>query len=273
MQYLEVIGEGKSLTKRPVPCIAIPTTAGTGSEVTRNAVLGSPERGVKVSLRHPWMLPTIAVVDPQLTLGLPADITASTGLDALTQLLEPYVSLKANPLTDALCVEGIRRSARSLRQAWTDGRDVCAREDLALASLLGGLALANAGLGAVHGLAAPLGGMRPVPHGVACAALLPHVWKANVRALRSRAPESPALGRFEDVARLLTGRAQATAEDGTVWIAALVAELCIPRLSDFGLSAGDIPSMAAHAMKASSMQTNPVKLEAEELEGILLKAL
>jgi len=272
-QYLEVIGEGRALVNRPLPFIAIPTTAGTGSEVTRNAVLASPEHRVKVSLRHPWMLPTIALVDSTLTHGLPADITASTGLDALTQLIEPYVSSRANPITDAFCLDGIRRSARSLRRAFLDGEDAAAREDLALASLLGGLALANAGLGAVHGLAAPLGGMRPVPHGVACAALLPQVWQANVRALRARAPGSPALARFEDVARLLTGRAQAVAEDGEVWIADLAREMEIPRLSRFGLREADIPALVASGMKASSMQANPVQLEAEELSDTLLRAL
>jgi alcohol dehydrogenase class IV len=165
LDYLEVIGGGKALSRSPAPLLAIPTTAGTGSEVTRNAVLASPEHGVKISLRSPLMLPKVAVVDPELTWDLPPALTASTGLDALTQLIEPYVSGRANPITDGLCVEGITRAARSLRAAFENGRNAAAREDMALASLFGGLALANAGLGAVHGLAAAIGGMFPAPHG------------------------------------------------------------------------------------------------------------
>lgn len=273
LRYLEVIGEARPLEARPLPCIAIPTTAGTGSEVTRNAVLASPAHGVKVSLRHPSMLPVLAVVDPLLTHGLPAEITASTGLDALVQLLEPYVSRKANAITDALCLEGIRHSVRSLRRAFENGQDAEARQDLSLASLLGGMALANAGLGAVHGLAAPLGGLRPVPHGVACAALLPHVWKRNVQALRQRDGSNPVLARFEELARLLTGQAQAGAEDAAAWMSSLVEDLGIPPLSRYGMQADDIPVVAEAALKASSMQANPVKLTAEELESILAASL
>ena len=188
LDYLEVIGRGQALAKPSAPFIAIPTTAGTGSEVTRNAVLASPEHRVKVSLRSPLMLPRVAVVDPELTCDLPPAITASTGLDALTQLIEPYVCSRANPMTDALCVEGIRRAARSLRAAFAEGRNAAARADMAVASLFGGLALANAGLGAVHGFAGPIGGQFPAPHGAVCAALLPQVMEANLRALRQRQP-------------------------------------------------------------------------------------
>ena len=229
LDYLEVIGRGQALTKPSAPFIAIPTTAGTGSEVTRNAVLASPEHRVKVSLRSPHMLPKIAVIDPELTYDLPPAITASTGGDALTQLIEPYVSCRANPMTDALCVEGIRRAARSLRAAFTDGRDAAARSDMAVASLFGGLALANAGLGAVHGFAGPIGGQFPAPHGAVCAALLPHVMEANLRALRRRQPAAQALPRYEEVARLVTGSASATAEAGVEWVHKLVADLSIPR--------------------------------------------
>ena len=158
LEFLEVVGKGRAITAPPLPFIAVPTTAGTGSEVTRNAVLGSTEHGVKASLRSPLMLPRVALVDPELTYGLPPAITAATGLDALTQLIEPYVSVRANPLVDAICVAGIRRIAGALRRAYHDGADRDARHDMALASLFGGLALANAGLGVVHGFAAPLGG-------------------------------------------------------------------------------------------------------------------
>src|SRR5215831_15091557 len=217
LDYLEVIGRGQPLPNVAAPCIAIPTTAGTGSEVTRNAVLASPEHRVKASLRSAGMLPRLAVVDPELTLGLPRAITASTGLDALTQVIEPYVSVKANPMTDALCVDGIRCAAQSLSKAWANGADREARAGMSWSSLLGGMALANAGLGAVHGFAAPIGGMWPAPHGAVCAVVLPHAMDVNVRAARSRAPEK--LARFEEVARLVTGRSYATAEDGVAWIA------------------------------------------------------
>src|ERR1017187_6933228 len=169
LDYLEVVGQAKPLTRPSAPFIAIPTTAGTGSEVTRNAVLASPEHGVKASLRSPHMLPALAVVDPELTLDLPPALTASTGLDALTQLIEPYVSIRANPMADLFCTEGIGRTAAALPQVWEDGHNREARAAMAWASLLGGLALANAGLGAVHGFAAPVGGMFPAPHGAICA--------------------------------------------------------------------------------------------------------
>ena len=208
LDYLEVIGAGRSLLAPSAPFIAVPTTAGTGAEVTRNAVLASPEHRVKVSLRSPWMLPRLALVDPELTCRLPPAITASTGLDALTQLIEPYVSVRANPMTDLFCVEGMRRAARSLGRAFANGSDAEARADMSLASLLGGLALANAGLGVVHGFAAPIGGMFDAPHGAVCAALLPHGMEVNIRALRARAPGSEPLGRYRTVARLLTGNAE-----------------------------------------------------------------
>jgi alcohol dehydrogenase class IV len=196
LEFLEIVGKGRAITVPPLPFIAVPTTAGTGSEVTRNAVLGSTEHGVKASLRSPLMLPRVAVVDPELTYGLPPEVTAFTGLDALTQLIEPYVSIRANPLVDAICVAGIERIAGALRRACHNGADRDARHDMALASLFGGLALANAGLGVVHGFAAPLGGQWKAPHGALCAALLPHGMAANVAGLRARAPQHPALERY-----------------------------------------------------------------------------
>ena len=269
LRYLEVIGQGLPLERRPLPSLAIPTTAGTGSEVTRNAVLTSPEHGVKVSLRHPWMLPAVALVDPRLALGLPPAITASTGLDALTQLIEPYLSNKANPVTDALALEGIRRAVRSLRRAWAEGGDLEAREDMALASLLGGLALANAGLGAVHGLAAPLGGLRPVPHGVACAALLPHVLAANLAAAQ---PQGPLMEKFRTLARTLTGEPRAIPADGVRWVQELVAALAIPGLGHYGLMEADLERVAELALAASSMKANPVPLDRATLMAILARA-
>jgi len=270
--YLEVIGRGQSLKQPAAPLLVIPTTAGTGAEVTRNAVLASPEHRVKASLRSPHLLPRVALVDPELTLHLPPDLTASTGMDALTQLIEPYVCVRANPVTDAVCVDGMRRAARSLRRVFERGDDAAAREDMALASLFGGMALANAGLGAVHGFAAPIGGMFPAPHGAVCAALLPGVMAANVRALRERAPASEALRRYDEVARLLTGRPQATADDGVAWTAELCRALHIAPLRTWGLTAADVPAVVSKAMQASSMKANPVALTAEELSGVLAEA-
>ncbi len=273
MEHLEVIGEGRPLTVRAAPMIAIPTTAGTGSEVTRNGVLGSPEHRVKVSLRSPLMLPRLALVDPALTHSMPPDVTASTGLDAFTQLLEAFVSVKANAVTDGICREGLARAARSLRRAYEDGSDARSREEMSLASLFGGLALANAGLGAVHGFAGPLGGMFSAAHGVVCARLLPHVVGTNVQALREREPESSVLGRFDEVARIVTRLPGARAEDAVEWIRSLCADLHIPPLSAFGMKEADIPAVVEKSRAASSMRGNPIRLTDPELSSVLRAAL
>ena len=273
LEFLEVVGRGRSIAAQPLPFIAVPTTAGTGSEVTRNAVLGSPQHGVKASLRSPLMLPRVALVDPELMHALPAAVTAATGLDALTQLIEPYVSARANPLVDAICADGIGRVARALRWAYRDGANREARREMSLAALFGGLALANAGLGVVHGFAAPLGGSWRAPHGALCAALLPHGMAANVAALRARAPEHPALAKFATIARLLTGRNEATAEDGIEWVRALCAELNVPALRDWGITEADLPGVVEKAARASSMQANPLPLTSEELLDIVKAAL
>ena len=271
--YVEIIGRGRILTKPSVPFIAIPTTAGTGSEITRNAVLCSPEHQLKVSLRSPLMLARIALVDPELTYDLPPEITACTGLDALTQLIEPYVCLRANPLIDGLCVEGIRRAARSLRVAFTDGNNAPAREDMAAASLMGGLALANAGLGAVHGIAGPVGGKFPAPHGAVCAALLPHVMEANIRALRDRQPHDPALARYLETARLLTGIPDATPDAGVEWVFQLIDDLRIPPLRSYGIGPEHLSGLAEKAANTSSMKANPIQLTPSELVAIMHRAL
>ncbi|MCP5109609.1 MAG: iron-containing alcohol dehydrogenase [bacterium] len=273
LDYIEVVGKGGKITQASAPFIAVPTTAGTGSEVTRNAVLASPEHRVKASLRSPLMLPRMAVVDPELTVHLPRDVTAATGLDALTQLIEPYVSIRANAMTDMYCLEGMRRAAGALERVCTDGSDVRARTDMAIASLLGGLSLANAGLGAVHGFAAPVGGMFGAPHGAVCAALLPFVMERNLQALRGRSPESPALDRYQVVARILTGERDAAAADGVAWVRRVTTELDIPRLSAYGIGDADIPVLVEKAAKASSMKANPVVLSSGELSAILTEAL
>jgi alcohol dehydrogenase class IV len=272
MDYLEVIGQGQPLTQASAPCIAIPTTAGTGAEVTRNSVLASTEHRVKVSLRSPTMLPDVAVIDPELTYSMPPSLTASTGLDAFTQLLEPFVSVKSNPLTDALCREGLKRVARSLRRAFKNGSDRLAREDMAIASLFGGLALANAKLGAVHGFAGTMGAMFSIPHGVVCACLLPHVMEVNVKALKQRG-SLEFLSRYDDVARLLTGNPDAGATDGIDWIHDLCNALDVAPLLEFGITKAHFSEMIAGAKRASSMKGNPVELTDEELMEILRKAV
>ena len=265
LDYLEVIGKGQPLTQPPAPFIAIPTTAGTGAEVTRNAVLASPEDRVKVSLRHPLMLPKLAIVDPQLTHDLPPETTAATGLDALTQLIEPFTCNRANPMTDALCREAIPLAARSLQRACENPTPAC-REDMALASLHGGLALANSGLGAVHGFAAPIGGMFEAPHGAVCAALLPHVMAANLKAL-------PEENRYNETAHLLTDNPDASAQEGINWVKNLVEKLNIPGLSTYGITENDFPSIIEKALEASSMKANSVSLSNDELAYILRVAL
>ncbi|MCX6357966.1 MAG: iron-containing alcohol dehydrogenase [Candidatus Aureabacteria bacterium] len=270
--YLEVVGKGTRLGTDSAPFIAIPTTAGTGAEATSNAVLCSPEHRVKVSMRHPLMLPKVALVDPLLTHSMPPALTASTGLDALTQLVEPFVSPYATPLTDAVCRKGMRRAARSLKRACENGADATAREEMALASLFGGLALSNARLGAVHGFAGPIGGMVPAPHGALCARLLAPVMEANIRALRSRAPHSPALARYDEAAQILTGDPDARADDGVAWAREIVAILRIPSLSSLGVREAQIAGIPATARASSSMKGNPIELTDAELESILRNA-
>jgi alcohol dehydrogenase class IV len=219
------------------------------------------------------MLPRIALVDPELTYSLPPEITASSGLDALTQLIEPFVSVKANPMTDAICREGIVYAARSLRRAYENGTDHEARQGMSLASLFGGLALANAALGAVHGFAGPLGGMLHAPHGALCARLLPLVMEANIKALQIRQPEQPSLRRYDEIARILTGDDSATAQDGVQWTSQLVNDLKIPGLSSYGMSKKQFSEAVEKTMKASSFKGNPIPLNELELKDILEKAL
>jgi alcohol dehydrogenase class IV len=273
LDYLEVIGAGRQLDAAPLPSVAVPTTAGTGSEVTKNAVLGSPAHRVKASLRSPLMLPRAAVVDPELTRSLPRDVTAATGLDALSQLVEPFVSGRAQPLTDGLCREGLTRIRWALRRACDEPSELAAREAMSLASLCGGMALANAALGAVHGLAGPIGGMFPAPHGAVCGILLPGVMEANIRVLRHRGAGDGPLARYRELARILTGDATAEAEDGMAWVRALVTDLAIPPLSRYGLSAAAIPAVVVKAEQAASMKGNPVVLSADDLTAILTEAL
>jgi alcohol dehydrogenase class IV len=269
LDHLEVVGRGVPVERPGVPCVAVPTTAGTGAEATANAVLSSPEHGVKASIRSRHLLAAVALVDPLLTLTCPPAVTASSGLDALTQCLEPYVSPRANPATDALAAEGLRRGARALRPAYEHGEDREAREEMALCSLFGGIALANAKLGAVHGLAGVVGGMVDAPHGAVCAALLAPVVEANLRALREREPAAAGLRRYAEVARLLTGRDGATGEDAVAWLRETVAALDVPPLGALDLRPAQYAEVAAKAARSSSMQGNPVRLTEEELVTVL----
>jgi len=278
LDYLEVVGRGQPITQPSLPTIAIPTTAGTGSEVTKNAVLASPDAGLKASLRSPLMLPRIALVDPDLLARLPAPVVAASGLDALSQLIEPLVSVRATPVTSDLARAGIRLSAGALGRAHAAakaGAELAPpdREALALASLYGGLCLANAGLGAVHGFAAPVGGMFTAPHGAVCAALLPAVMRVNARALSERAPSTPALVRLREVAALVTGRPEATIRDGVSWLEALRAALEIPGLARYGLTSTRVPELVAKARAASSMKGNPIVLTDAELTEIATASL
>ncbi len=268
--YLEVIGLGKPLTDAPLPFIAVPTTAGTGAEATKNAVIKSEEYQVKVSLRSDKMFPAFAIVDPVLSLSMPPALTASTGMDALTHLLETFVSNQSNPFIDVFCRDGMCRISTSLVKAFKNGTDIVARENLSMASLLGGMALANVKLGAIHGFASPMGGMYPIPHGEVCASLLPAVFDVNISALKKQGKD---LSRFDEVARIFSGNPNAKAEDGTEIFEKLVRELNIPRLTSFGLIKTDFPELVEKAKNASSMKGNPVKLSDDELFVILEKSL
>lgn len=273
MDYLEVIGNGVAVSKKSLPFIAVPTTSGTGAEATKNATILSTEHKVKVSIRSPYMLPDVVLLDPQLTVSVPKDVTASTGLDALTQVLEPYVSKMANPITDAFAKEGLTRAARSLKKTYDHGGDIDAREDMAIASLFGGVALANAKLGAVHGFAGVLGGMYPIPHGVVCARLLPFVTRKNIEVLNARDANNPAVKRYEDVAKILTGDPNAKAADGVAWLEDLCKHLDVASLSHFGVKEEHFEEIINKSMNASSMKGNPIELTFDELKDILKQAL
>jgi alcohol dehydrogenase class IV len=273
LDYLEVVGAGQKISRPAVPFVAVPTTAGTGAEVTANAVLAVPERRLKASLRSPLMIPRVALVDPELTVSCPPPVTAASGLDALTQCLEPFVSVRATPLTDGLAREGLRRAGSGLRAAYADGGDLAARADMSVCALLGGMALANARLGAVHGLAGVIGGAADVPHGLACAALLVPVIEANVRALQARGNGMAVIDRYAEAAGLLTGKPGASVADGLAWIRETLSALAVPGLAAFGFGAGQIDDVAAKALTSSSMQGNPVPLTRDDLKAVLFQAL
>lgn len=272
LDYLEVIGKGQKLTQEPLPFIAIPTTAGTGAEVTRNAVISSPEHRLKVSLRSHLMLPKVALVDPELTYGLPRDITAYTGMDAITQVLEPLVSNAANMMTDMICQLGLLYGANAIFDAYTSD-DHAARATMALVSLWGGIALTNAKLGAVHGFAGVLGGMYEAPHGALCAALLPHVTMVNVRALQEREPNNAAIRRYTSAVNYLSGYKVSDPAQTAEILRELTRSLSIQPLRVYGIQSKDFPEIVEKSAKSSSMKGNPIVLTTDELTEILDRAL
>ncbi len=277
MDYMEVVGKGQKMLRRSLPWIAVPTTAGTGAEVTRNAVIGMPERGFKASIRSEHLVADVAIVDAELGLGVRPEVTAASGMDALCQLIESYTSKGAEAITDGMALKGIELACRSLPRAYENGGDVEAREEMALAALLSGMALTNAGLGAVHGFAAPLGARFPVPHGLACAALLPWVIEANMEAARESAEGTGVLERYATVGRIMAGGSPMSDSAG-IWgcfdgVVRLAKRLHIPPLSVFGIEEGHIAEMVELAKRASSMKSNPVALSDEALAGVLRRGI
>lgn len=266
LDYAEVIGQGRPLSVPCLPFVAVPTTAGTGSEVTANGVVSSPEHQVKVSLRSPSMLARVAIIDPELTLGCPPAVTAHAGLDALVQCIEPYVSPFANPLTDSFCLEGVRRAGAGLRRAFDDGSDLAARSDVSLCALLSGMALANGKLGAAHGIAGPLGGYLGAPHGAITASVMIEVMEFNLAHgdARTRA-------RYSDVAKILADRDDPSAL--LDWWNETNAEMGVPGLAALGLTESGIEAVAQGAAMASSTKGNPVPVSAADFAGMLRRSL
>lgn len=270
--YLEIVGQGNPLLKPSLPFIAIPTTSGTGSEVTKNAVINIPEYRVKVSLRHEYLLPNVAIIDPELTISLPKQITAFSGMDALTQVIEPFVSNRANIFTDSLCKAAIKKASTALKLAYDNGKNIQAREDMAWVSVCGGIALANAGLGAVHGFAGPIGGMFNAPHGAVCAKLLPSVVATNINASRL-AGLSNTLEKFQEIASLVFDDKEVALDSLVHWLEELIKYLKIPGLSHWGVTVNDIPQIVEKAQSSSSMKGNPIKLDENTLAAILRECM
>lgn len=267
LDHLEVVGRGLPLEAVPLPFIALPTTAGTGAEVTKNAVIGVPEAGRKVSLRDVRMLPDVALVDPALTDGLPKSVTLASGLDAVTQVIEPYVSSKANRISDALCRAAIGPGLRALRVLIDEGEDKAARDDLAWCSLSGGLALANAGLGAVHGLAGPIGGVSPAPHGAVCGRLLPFVLEEN-----AKRADDVTTARLAEVCGWIAEALGGVPDDAPATLEVWARQSGLPRLQAMGLKPERFGAVAEAAAGSSSMKGNPVELDVACLRGILQRA-
>lgn len=261
LDHLEVIGRALPLDHPPLPFVAIPTTAGTGAEVTRNAVIGSPDHGRKVSLRDKRMLPVLAIVDPALTDNTPRNITLASGLDAITQVIEPYISTRANRLTDALCRDAIPQGLCALRRLM-QGEDARARDDMAWVSLCGGLALANAGLGVIHGLAGPLGGLHAAAHGAVCGTLLPHGLAANRRKVADPV-------RLDQVIAWIAEAFETTSETALHSLADWSRSNGLPGLDAMGFTPEHLTAAATAAASSSSMQANPAALTSGDLLALM----
>ncbi|RZU98241.1 iron-containing alcohol dehydrogenase [Spiribacter vilamensis] len=266
VDYLEVVGDNAPLDATPLPFIALPTTAGTGTEATYNSVIDVPSARRKVSLRDPRLLPDVAIVDPALTDNTPAAVTLASGLDAITQVIEPFISCRANRFTDALCRDAIPQGLAALRTLMAT-EDSTARDTMAWVSLSGGLALANAKLGAVHGLAGPLGGVTDMPHGAIAGALLPEALRANREATRGRIA-----GRIVEVERWIAEAFGCEAEVAIDRLAAWSRAQGLPGLREAGLDPAELPPIAAAAEQSSSMQGNPVVLPADRLVQMMEQA-
>ncbi len=275
--YLEIIGKGKKIIEQPLPLIAIPTTAGTGTEVTENAVILSREDKLKASIRNPLLIPKVAIIDPELMVSLPKEITASCGLDALTQLIEAFTSNKSQPITDSLAILGIQKATESLIRTFDEGNDLDAREDMAFASLLSGICLANAGLGALHGLAGSIGGMFNIPHGIICGALLSSTIEQNIIKLLSQVPYSHKLSKYVRLGEIVSEHPFETMREAVTNIIGYTRNITkileIPKLAKFGFKQSEFKAIITQAKKSSSMGYNPVELSDEQLTEILLQAL
>lgn len=271
--YLEVIGN-KDHPGTKVPFIAIPTTSGTGSEATKNAVISKVgTNGFKRSLRHDNLVPDIAIVDPELTITCPPDITAAAGMDCFTQLTEAFLSVKSNNYSDALAIEGIKAVHRSLIRSFTHGDDLAARSDMSFAALTSGICLTNAGLGAVHGIAGTTGGMFDIPHGVVCGTLMAAANDVNVRELRRQSPDNAALGKYSVLGRIcsdIEGRGDDYYIDSFIQhLHEMTENLSLPRLGNYGIFTSDIPRICSQ----SDIKNNPVRLTPENLAEIIERRL
>ena len=278
MDHLEGVGPELPYQGPSTPFIAVPTTAGTGSEATKNAVLSVPgKQGFKKSFRDEQLMPQYAVVDPDLLATCPPELIAANGMDAFTQVLESYVSTKANPFTDALAASGIIAGRDGL-VTWFEGGAAAdeARAKMAYCALVSGITLAQVGLGSVHGLASPLGAFFPIPHGVVCGTLVAVATKVNIDAMEARDPNNPALAKYAQAGRLLRGKTHMDAVGARVFLVHMLKEwtekLKLPRLSDYGVSEADIPIIVANS-RGSSMKTNPILLTDAEITSVLMARL
>jgi len=266
--YLEIVGNGLPIQEAPLPFIAIPTTSGTGSEATKNAVIGVPGHRRKVSLRDQRMLANLVIVDPALTDHCPRNVTLASGLDAITQLIEPYISARANPYTDSLCLNALPLALAAIR-VLSEREDATARDVMSWASLCSGLALANAGLGAVHGFAGVIGGITGAPHGEICASLLPAVLETNHRAMLETGLDT---SRMDHVAKLIASEFKVPDANAFPALASWSAIAGIRSLTELGLAESDFAQVSGEARYSSSMSANPVELSTAQLRYILLRS-